>query len=212
MNRNARGLRRPPRLGPAVPAPSGEAIRRAWRRSRGGPDPATAARLTKLARLEAALFCADRPLSPKALADAARLADGAEVKDLLGDLDARHAAANTAFRVERVARGYRLATRRRYADWLDRLHGRPARGRLSPPVLETLTVVAYRQPCTRADVDGVRGVQSADLLKQLLDRGLVRIAGEEQSLGRPFLYATTPKFLELFGLRSLKELPELDGS
>ena len=72
-------------------------------------------------------------------------------------------------------------------------------------------MVAYRQPCTRADVDAVRGVQSADLLKQLLDRQLIRIAGEDPSLGRPFLYGTTPAFLETFGLKSLGELPEIEG-
>ena len=173
-----------------------------------GPPAATA----KLARVEAALISADRPLSTRRLAEAASLIDAKEATALLELLNARYDAAGTAFRAERVARGWRLLTRRHLAPWLDRLHARPATHALSAPLLETLTVVAYRQPCTRADVDAVRGVQSADLLKQLLiDKKLIRTAGEEQTLGRPFLYETTPKFLETFGLKSLGELPEIDG-
>ncbi|WP_171189452.1 SMC-Scp complex subunit ScpB [Alienimonas chondri] len=174
----------------------------------GGLPAATA----KLARLEAALMAADRPLSTRRLAEAASLIDTKEATALIEALNARNDAAGTAFRVERVARGWRLLTRRHLAPWLDRLHARPTVHSLSAPLLETLTVVAYRQPCTRADVDAVRGVQSADLLKQLLiDKKLIRTAGEEQTLGRPFLYETTPKFLETFGLRNLAELPEVEG-
>jgi segregation and condensation protein B len=82
--------------------------------------------------------------------------------------------------------------------------------KLSPPALETLTVVAYRQPITRAEIEAVRGVQCAEMLKHLLERGLVRIAGEDNSLGRPYLYETTRQFLEVFGLGSLDELPLAD--
>lgn len=187
--------------------PDGVRVRRLTRPGRGVSS-ATA----KLARLEAALMAADRPLSARRLADAAALVDTKEAARLLDALNARYDAAGTAFRAERVARGWRLLTRRHLAPWMDRLHARPAVHSLSTPLLETLTVVAYRQPCTRADVDAVRGVQSADLLKQLLiDKKLIRTAGEEQTLGRPFLYETTPKFLETFGLKHLSELPEVDG-
>ena len=157
-------------------------------------------------------MAADRPLSTRRLAEAASLIDAKEAASLLEALNIRNDAACTAFRVERVARGWRLLTRRHLAPWMDRLHARPTVHSLSAPLLETLTVVAYRQPCTRADVDAVRGVQSADLLKQLLiDKKLIRTAGEEQTLGRPFLYETTPKFLETFGLKNLSELPEIEG-
>jgi segregation and condensation protein B len=83
--------------------------------------------------------------------------------------------------------------------------------KLSPPAMETLTVIAYRQPITRADIEAVRGVQCTEMLKQLMDRGLVRIGGEDNSLGRPYLYETTRKFLEVFGLRSLNDLPRADS-
>jgi segregation and condensation protein B len=82
--------------------------------------------------------------------------------------------------------------------------------KLSPPALETLTIVAYRQPLTRADIEALRGVQSAEILKHLMERGLIRIVGEDNSLGRPYLYGTTRQFLEHYGLRSLDELPNAD--
>ena len=198
---------RPRRTFPVRPGPP-ERVRVA---RLAAPPGRAAALAAKLARLEAALISSDKALSARKLAEVARLVDRKEAERLIADLNAGYDAAGTAFRCERVARGYRLLTRRRLAPWLERLHARPPRHSLSSPVLETLTVVAYRQPCTRADVDAVRGVQSADLLKQLLDKQLVRIAGEDPSLGRPFLYGTTAAFLETFGLKSLSELPEIEG-
>ena len=98
-------------------------------------------------------------------------------------------------------------TRPIFARWLDKLHHRQSQLKLSPPAMETLTIVAYRQPVTRADVEEIRGVQCAEMLKQLMERGLARVAGHDDSLGRPYLYATTRRFLELFGLRTLNDLP-----
>lgn len=171
---------------------------------------AAGARSAKMARLEAALFVADGPLSLKRLSTLAALADIAEARALLDALNAAYDAAGTAFRAERVATGYQLLTRPEFAPWLGRLHQRESDWRLSPPALETLTIIAYRQPITRADVETIRGVQCAEILKQLMDRGLVRIGGEDDSLGRPYLYETTRKFLETYGLRSLDELPMSD--
>ena len=187
-------------------------------RPRAHPTPAVspeqrgdAVRDAKLSRVEAALFVADGPVSYRDLIRAASLVDVAEAKALLRGLNDRYDRDGTAFRVEPVARGWRLLTRPHLAPWLARLHRRPGRHALSGPLLEALTVVAYNQPCTRATVDGIRGVASADLLKQLLDRKLIHIAGEEQTLGRPFLYETRAEFLEAFGLRSLGELPKVEG-
>ena len=91
--------------------------------------------------------------------------------------------------------------------WLDRLHNRQARQKLSQSMMETLAIVAYRQPITRAEVEKIRGVAAAEMLRQLMERGLVRITGEEDSLGRPFLYGTSRQFLEEFGLGSLNVMP-----
>ena len=140
----------------------------------------------------------------------AMLADAAEAVRLLNQLNDAYDAAHCSFRIEKVATGYRLLTRREYVFWLDKLHQRQTALKLSPPMLETLAIVAYRQPLTRADLEAVRGVQSAEMLKQLMERELVRIAGEDDSLGRPFLYETTRKFLELYGLQSLDDLPMSD--
>ena len=160
-----------------------------------------------MARLEVVLFVADEPLALRRLAQLATLVDVTEAKLLIDQLNVAYQAASSAFQVERVATGYRLLTRRPFVFWLDKLHQRQMALRLTPPMLETLAIVAYRQPLTRADMEAVRGVQSAEMLKQLMDRELVRIAGEDDSLGRPFLYETTRKFLELYGLQTLDDLP-----
>ncbi len=112
-----------------------------------------------------------------------------------------------AFRVEQIAGGFHLMTRPAFADWLRRLAGTPAEVRLSVPAIETLAVVSYRQPVLRADIEAIRGVACGEILRQLMERDLVRIHGRSEELGRPFLYGTTTRFLHLFGLASLDELP-----
>ncbi len=114
------------------------------------------------------------------------------------------------FRVEEVAGGFQLMTRAKFAPWLRRLYPAAPEVRLSPPAMETLAVVAYRQPVLRAEIEAIRGVQSGEVLRQLIERDLVRIAGRSNELGRPFLYGTTKQFLQVFGLRHLDELPRAD--
>jgi segregation and condensation protein B len=109
--------------------------------------------------------------------------------------------------VEEVAGGFQMMTRPKFAPWLRRLHAAPTEVRLSAPAMETLAVVAYRQPVLRAEIEAIRGVQSGEVLRQLIERDLVRIAGRSDELGRPFLYGTTKHFLQVFGLRHLDELP-----
>jgi segregation and condensation protein B len=164
----------------------------------------------KAARVEALLFVTDTALSARRLAQLAMLADSAQAARIVDQLNAAYDRDRSAYRIERAANGYLLLTQPVYAHWLGRIHHRQGDMKLSPPALETLTVVAYRQPITRAEIEAVRGVQCAEMLKQLLERGLVRIAGEDNSLGRPYLYETTRQFLEVFGLGSLDELPLAD--
>jgi segregation and condensation protein B len=164
-------------------------------------------RTPRMARLEAALIVADGALSARRLMQHARLANIGEVHLLVDQLNVAYDQSRTAFRIERVATGYQMLTRPKFAVWLDRLHQRQARLKLSAPMMETLSIVAYRQPIGRADIEAVRGVQSAEILKQLMERGLVRIVGEDDSLGRPYLYGTTRLFLESYGLRNLDDLP-----
>ncbi len=164
-------------------------------------------RSVKMARLEAVLLVSDAALPARKLAQLATLADPAEVKELVRQLNAAYDCVASAFRIEQVANGFRLMTRPQFAQWLDKLHNRQAETKLSPPMLETLAIVAYRQPITRAEIERIRGVQTAEMLKQLMERALVKIGGEDDSLGRPFLYVTTRRFLELYGLPDLEALP-----
>jgi segregation and condensation protein B len=181
----------------------------------GDPDlnvvDGTLARHARLAWVEAASFAADEPLPAKRLATIAGLADAAEARRLVQRLRELYDLDGTAFQVEELAGGWQLLTRPEFHPWLARLRRTAPEMRLSPAARETLAVVAYRQPVARADVEEVRGVQCGDVLRQLLEKGLVRIAGRDDSLGRPVLYGTTKKFLQFYGLRSLKDLPKADG-
>jgi len=164
-------------------------------------------RSTRIARLEAALLIAEGATPAKKLAQLARLIDHKEVQQLIQALNESYDRTRSAFRIEQTAAGYIFMTRASLAPWLDRLHNRQAEMKLSAPMMETLTIIAYQQPVTRADVDAIRGVQASEMIRQLLDRGLVKVGGEDDSLGRPFLYITTKQFLTMFGLYRLEDLP-----
>lgn len=165
------------------------------------------ARSEEVANLEAVLFLSREPLGTRKVAQLAGLADGTEARTLVRKLNGLYDAEGCSFRVEEVAGGYQLMSRPKFAPWLRRLHAVPVEIRLSAPALETLAVVAYRQPVLRAEVEAIRGVQCGEILRQLMERDLVRITGRSDELGRPFLYGTTRLFLQVFGLRHLDELP-----
>lgn len=192
------------------------AIRWLWRLSSSEPletlafpaaGRAGGGRTPKMARVEAALFVADGALSSRKLAQFALLADPTEARTLVRQLNEIYDRTASSFRIEQVAAGFQLLTRPQFSHWLGKLHQRQAELKLTAPALETLSIIAYRQPIIRADVEAIRGVSCTEMLKQLMDRGLVRIGGAEDTLGRPHLYETTRTFLEIFGLRSLDELP-----
>jgi len=166
-------------------------------------------RSDELARLEAALFLAREPLSTRRLAKLAGLADGTRARTLLRELKHLHDEAGSAFRVEHVAGGFRLLTRAPFGPWVRRLTGAPPDTRLSAAALETLAIVAYRQPVTRAEIEAIRGVGCEEMLRHLLDRDFVAIGGRTDELGRPNVYQTTSRFLQAFGLARIEDLPEL---
>ena len=159
------------------------------------------------ARLEAVLFLAREPLGLRKLAQSANLADATEARTLLGELRKLYDQRGCAFQVEQLAGGYQLLTRPKFAPWLRTLVPPSEQIRLSPPALETLSVVAYRQPVLRADVEAIRGVACGEILRQLMERDLLRIVGRSEELGRPLWYGTTRRFLQVFGLSSLDDLP-----
>ena len=163
-----------------------------------------------MARLEAVLFLAREPQSTRRLAQLADLADGTEARSLVRKLNRLYDESGCAFRAAEVAGGFQLMSRPKFAPWLRRLLPAAEEVRLSAPAMETLAVVAYRQPVLRADVEAIRGVQCGEILRQLMERELVRIAGRSEELGRPFLYGTTRRFLQVFGLRHLDELPRAE--
>src|SRR6266700_3329557 len=177
--------------------------------------------------LEAILFSAQKPLSLKELRDvfasAVEHAEGDEtvrgfkkVKEeqlttALEDLARDHDAANRSYRLTCVAGSWQFVTQPDYAAWLKALVGHKARPpRLSQPALETLAIIAYRQPLTRAEIEQVRGVAVDGVMQTLLERGLVEQLGRAEVVGRPMTYGTTALFLEYFGLRSLDDLPAAD--
>jgi segregation and condensation protein B len=177
--------------------------------------------------LEALLFAAQKPLTTKelrdALAGAVEHAEGDETvrgfrKSKESDLEAalqqlavEHEAAARSYRLACVAGAWQFITQPEYAPWLKALLGHRARPpRLSQPALETLAIIAYRQPLTRAEIEQVRGVSVDGVMQTLLDRGIIEQVGRAEVVGRPALYGTTPLFLEYFGLRHLEEMPAAD--
>lgn len=154
------------------------------------------------------MLAAPEPLTPQRIADILPRGTPARARELVEELGREYDAQDRAFEIWEVSGGYQLRTRADYARWVQQLHAlRPAR--LSTAALETLAVIAYRQPLTRAEVEQVRGVDVGATLRSLVERKLVRIAGHREVPGRPMLYATSRRFLEVFGLQDLKELPTL---
>lgn len=158
-------------------------------------------------RLEAVLFMSRTPVPSRKLSQLAELEDGTQARTMIKELNQHYDEIGRAFHVKQVAGGFQLRTRPQFSDWIGRLEHAPRAARLSGPALETLTVIAYRQPIIKAEIEAVRGVSCGEMLRQLLDKSLVKIAGRSEKLGRPFLYATSKEFLAHFGLNSLADLP-----
>ncbi|MEX2112085.1 MAG: SMC-Scp complex subunit ScpB [Pirellulales bacterium] len=160
--------------------------------------------------MEAVLFLAREPINSRKLAQFAGLADGTEARTLVRRLNRWYDESGSAFRTEELAGGFQLMSRPKFGPWLRRMVQSPIEMRLSGPAQETLAVVAYRQPVLRAEIEAIRGVDCGEILRQLMDRDLVRTAGRASELGRPYRYATTKRFLQVFGLRHLEDLPRAD--
>jgi len=174
--------------------------------------------------LEAILFSAQKPLNPRELREllAAAAEHGEQAKPFkktkedaivaaLEELQKDHEAAQRSYRLACVAGAWQFASQPEFAPWIIALVGSKARPpRLSQPALETLAIIAYRQPLTRAEIEQIRGVAVDGVMQTLLERGLVEETGRAEVVGRPKTYGTTPIFLEYFGLRSLEDLPAAD--
>jgi len=159
--------------------------------------------------VEAVLFASDEPLTPNRLADIVE-ASVKHIRQHIHNLNDKYKANNNAFRIEEVAGGYQLLTLSCYNPWLKKLLRARSDSKLSPASLETLAIIAYKQPVIRADIEAIRGVAVGEIVRSLMYKGLVKIVGRAEVLGRPMLYGTTKKFLEVFGLNTLKDLPKIE--
>ena len=158
--------------------------------------------------LESLLFVADVPQSVQRLAEVIDATDRKTIQEILAELQNELDAQNRGVRLVEVAGGYQLRTPKTNAEWVKKfLGGRPAR--MGKATLETLAIVAYRQPITKAEIEAIRGVDVDGVVTTLLERSLIRAVARKDVPGRPFLYATTPEFLQLFNLKDLSELPPL---
>lgn len=160
--------------------------------------------------VEALLFSTDEPLTSEKISSVLAFVHPEQVKSIIAQLNQKYADNGHAFRIREIAGGFQVYTLPEYALWIENLWEKTRWQRLSRPALETLAIVAYRQPIVKAEIDKIRGVQSDGTLRTLLERDLIEIKGREKSPGRPLLYQTTEKFLSFFGINDLKELPQLE--
>ena len=168
-----------------------------------------------LPSIEAMLVSSDRPIKPSALVDAIAVhidqkLNTKQIAEAIDQLNAQYDEHERAFRIEEISGGYRLMTRPQHASIVAAMHRARATTRLSKPALETLSIIAYRQPITRAELESIRGVACGEVVRTLMDRRMVKITGRAEELGRPMLYGTTRQFLDTFGLASTKDLPKPD--
>jgi len=169
----------------------------------------SSAELTAESVIEAVLFASDEPLSETRLADIVEIGVK-QVRQYIQSLNEKYKANNNAFQIEQIAGGHQMLTLSDYNHWLQKLLRVRSEGKLSPAALETLAIIAYKQPVMRADIEAIRGVAVGEVIRGLMSKGLVKIVGRAEVLGRPMLYGTTKKFLEVFGLNSLKDLPKAE--
>ena len=161
-----------------------------------------------LSLLEALLFSTHHPLTAGRLAELVEYESTKPIRKAIQDLNKQYESSGRCFRVEQVAGGYQLLTLPEFGDALKRLHQKEIDAKLTKAALETLAIIAYKQPILRADIEAIRGVACGETIRSLMEKHLVKIAGRAEEPGRPILYGTTKRFLELFGLNSLKDLPQ----
>ena len=156
--------------------------------------------------VEALIFAADKPVSAAAVALAADISTE-DVEEIISRLNNDYLNLGRAFRILKVAGGYQFRTEPEYAEYIRSMYRESASSRLSLAALETLAIIAYRQPISRPEIDKIRGVNVSGVLKSLIEKKMVTVKGRAEALGRPLLYGTTEYFLRYFGLDSLDSLP-----
>lgn len=163
--------------------------------------------VTMEAVVEAVLFASDEPLSAERLVIIVEAGGVKQIRECIENLNKKYEAGEFSFRIEQIAGGYQMMTLSEFNYWLKKLVRVRTDTKLSAAALETLAIIAYKQPVIRADIEAIRGVASGEVIRNLMFKGLVKIVGKAEVLGRPMLYGTTKKFLDVFGLHTLKDLP-----
>ena len=164
------------------------------------------------AALEALLLSTQHPLTAGRLAELLGVSGTKAARAAIKELNTQYESTGRSFRIEPVAGGFQLLTLPQFGDYLKKLHQREIDAKLTKAALETLAIIAYKQPILRADVEAIRGVACGETIRSLMEKHLVKIAGRAEEPGRPILYGTTKRFLELFGLNTLKDLPQPDAT
>ena len=164
-----------------------------------------------LGLLEALLLSTHHPLTAGRLGEVMGLSTTKPVRRAIKQLNEQYESSGRSFRIEQVAGGYQILTLPHYGEQLKKLHQKEADAKLTKAALETLAIIAYKQPVLRADVEAIRGCACGETIRSLMEKHLVKIAGRAEEPGRPILYGTTKRFLELFGLNSVKDLPQPEG-
>jgi segregation and condensation protein B len=162
--------------------------------------------------LEALLMSTHHPLTAGRLAEVIGAATTKAVRQAIKELNRQYDSSGRSFRIEQVAGGYQILTLPHFGEHLKKLHQKEADAKLTKAALETLAIVAYKQPVLRADVEAIRGCACGETIRSLMEKHLVKIAGRAEEPGRPILYGTTKRFLELFGLNSVKDLPQPESA
>ncbi|MCF6158904.1 MAG: SMC-Scp complex subunit ScpB [wastewater metagenome] len=160
--------------------------------------------------IEALIFAAEEPVSLRKLTDLVEGSDVTLIQEAILRLNNDYEAQGRSFRIEEVAGGYQFYTRPEYYEWIMKLRKKPGEVKLTQASLETLAIIAYKQPILRANIESIRGVQSGQIIRFLMEKDLVKVVGRDESLGHPLLYGTTKKFLEYFGLKDIKDLPKTE--
>ncbi|MCF7957459.1 MAG: SMC-Scp complex subunit ScpB [Phycisphaerae bacterium] len=168
--------------------------------------------MSTISVVEAVLFAADEPVTAGKLSEIVGAGGSRETKKHIQALNTKYQEMDCAFRIESIAGGYQLLTQSKFNPWLSKLIKVRSESKLTPAAMETLAIIAYKQPILRVDIENVRGVAAGEMVRQLIEKGVVKIVGRAEELGRPLLYGTTKKFLEVFGLGSLKDLPTLEDA
>ncbi|PIU42002.1 MAG: SMC-Scp complex subunit ScpB [Candidatus Omnitrophica bacterium CG07_land_8_20_14_0_80_42_15] len=159
--------------------------------------------------IEALLFASNKPVSINNFSEILEDIDSREIRELLNELKKEYEDTQKPVSITEIAGGFQFATDPYYAPWIRKLYKQDKHSRISMPALETLAVIAYRQPITRSEIEAIRGVNVDGVIHSLLERALIKTCGRKETAGRPILYSTTTEFLKHFGLNSLNELPKL---